>query len=258
VEKQICFECLYDGGISILDFRGKSIIITGASGGIGSETASLFAKRGGNITINYRLSHEAAEKTVKKIRESGGEAFSYRADVSNPEEVAAMVNASLSNFGRIDVLVNNAAKHPPPVFDFDNPDWELWKRMAHVNIMGVLVCSHCAAPYLKKSNGNIVNVVMDWDAGGLGYTLTKTTGTPLTRGLARELAPVRVNAVSPGAVDTWGMTDEEKKYWMERTLLKRVGHPRDIAKAIVFLASKNASYITGATIHVDGGTRLLV
>ncbi len=99
---------------------------------------------------------------------------------------------------------------------------------------------------------------MDWDAGGIGYTLTKAAGTPLTRGLARQLAPVRVNAVSPGAVDTWGMTDEEMEYWVERTLLKRVGHPRDIAGAIVFLASEEASYITGATLQVDGGTRLLV
>jgi 3-oxoacyl-[acyl-carrier protein] reductase len=99
---------------------------------------------------------------------------------------------------------------------------------------------------------------MDCDAGGIGYTLTKATGTPLTRGLARELAPVRVNAVSPGAVVTWGMTDEEKEYWIERSLLGRVGSPRDIAEGILFLASERASYITGATLQIDGGTRLLV
>ena len=99
---------------------------------------------------------------------------------------------------------------------------------------------------------------MDWDAGGIGYTLTKAAGTPLTRGLARELAPIRVNAVSPGAVDTWGMTEEEKKFWVDRTLLKRVGQPIDIAYPILFLASDDARYITGATLQVDGGTRLLV
>jgi NAD(P)-dependent dehydrogenase (short-subunit alcohol dehydrogenase family) len=123
--------------------------------------------------------------------------------------------------------------------------------------MGILLCSHFAAPYLKRAKGNIVNVVMDYDPGGLDYTLTKAAGTPLTRGLARRLAPVRVNAVSPGAVDTWGMTEDEKKYFVEKTLLKRVGEPIDIAKAIVFLASDRASYITGETIHVDGGNRLL-
>jgi 3-oxoacyl-[acyl-carrier protein] reductase len=86
----------------------------------------------------------------------------------------------------------------------------------------------------------------------------KALGTPLTRGLARELAPVHVNAVSPGAVDTWGMTEEEKSYWIERTLLRRVGQPIDVTRAIAFLASDEASWKSGATLQVDGGTRLLV
>ena len=113
-----------------------------------------------------------------------------------------MVKETVNRFGGINVLVNNAAKHPPPIFDFDKPDWELWKRMAHVNILGTIICSHYVAPYLRESNGNIVNVVMDYDPGGLCYTLTKAAGTPLTRGLARKLSPIRVNAVSPGAIDT--------------------------------------------------------
>jgi len=238
-------------------FGGKSVIITGASGGIGSETARMFAERGASITVNYYSSPQKAEKTVQTVRSLGAEALPFKADVSNPKEVSLMINATIDRFGRIDVLVNNAARHPPPLFDFSKPDWEYWKRMMHVNVMGILVCSHFAAPYLKKTGGNIVNVVMDYDPGGLDYTLTKAAGTPLTRGLARKLAPVRVNAVSPGAVDTWGMNKEEKKYYTEKTLLRRVGQPIDIAKAIVFLASDNASYITGETIQVDGGNRLL-
>jgi len=239
------------------DFAGKSVVITGAGGGIGSETARLFAERGASIAVNYFSSPEKAEKTVKTVRNLGAEAFSVKADVSNPKEVFSMMEETMKRFSRVDVLVNNAAKHPPPLFDFEKPDWELWKRMAHVNIMGILVCSHFAAPHLRESGGNIVNVVMDYDPGGLGYTLTKAAGTPLTRGLARKLAPVRVNAVSPGAVDTWGMSAGEKEYFTERTLLKRVGQPEDIATAVVFLASDEASYITGETIHVDGGSRLL-
>jgi 3-oxoacyl-[acyl-carrier protein] reductase len=240
-----------------MSFKGRSVIITGASGGIGSETARSFAEKGANITVNYFSSREKAEKTVRTVRSLGAETFSVKADVSNPEEVSLMIKEIMDKFGRIDVLVNNAAKHPPPLFDFNKPDWEYWKRMMHINVMGILVCSHFAAPHLKKTMGNIVNVVMDYDPGGLDYTLTKAAGTPLTRGLARKLAPIRVNAVSPGAVDTWEMSEEEKKYFVEKTLLKRVGQPIDIARVIVFLASEEASYITGETVQVDGGNRLL-
>jgi len=240
-----------------MKFEGKSVIITGASGGIGSETACLFAEEGANITVNYFSSSQKAENTVRKVRSLGVDAFTFKADVSNPKEASLMIKETINKFGRIDVLVNNAAKHPPPFFDFEKPDWEYWKRMMHVNVMGILVCSHFATPYLRKTIGNIVNVVMDYDPGGLDYTLTKAAGTPLTRGLARKLAPIRVNAVSPGAIDTWGMTEEEKKGFIEKTLIKRVGQPIDIARAILFLASDEASYITGETIHVDGGNRLL-
>jgi len=240
-----------------MDFEGRSVIITGASGGIGSETVRLFAEKGAYIVVNYFSSPTKAEKTLKAVLDLGVNAFSFKADVSSPKEVSLMIKKTMDEFGRIDVLVNNAAKHPPPFFDFEKPDWDYWKRMMDVNVMGILICSHFTAPYLRKTSGNIVNVVMDYDPGGLDYTLTKTAGTPLTRGLARRLAPIRVNAVSPGAVDTWGMSREEKKDFEEKTLLKRVGQPIDIAKAILFLASEEASYITGETIHVDGGNRLL-
>jgi 3-oxoacyl-[acyl-carrier protein] reductase len=239
-----------------MNFEGKSVVITGASGGIGSETARLFAEKGACIVVNYS-SPAKAEETVKAVCDLGANAFSFKADVSDPEEVSSMIRETVNRFGGVDVLVNNSAKHPPPMFDFEKPDWEYWKRMMLVNVMGTLVCSHFAAPHLNKTKGNIINVVMDYDPGGLDYTLTKAAGTPLTRGLARKLAPIRVNAVSPGAVDTWGMSKEEKKYFREKTLLRRVGRPIDIARAILFLASEEASYITGETIHVDGGNRLL-
>ncbi len=239
-------------------FKDKTILITGASGGIGGETALGFACQGANVALNYLNRRENAEKTAASIRQLGVEALTVKADVSVPEQVEAMVDTVAEELGGLDVLVNCSALHPPPVFSLDEPDWEYWKRMMHVNVMGVIVCSHAAAPHLREGGGNIVNVVMDWDAGGVGYTLTKAAGTPLTKGLARELAPIRVNAVSPGAMDTWGMTDEEKTYWVDRTLLKRVGRPKDIADAILFLASDEAGYITGATLQVDGGTRLLV
>lgn len=241
-----------------MSFRDRTIVVTGASGGIGGETVLHFAGEGANIVVNYLSSPGNAERIAENVKALGRRALVCKADVSQPDEVKEMMEAAHEEFGGIDVLVNNAALHPPPMFNFNEPDWDLWRRMAHVNVMGAIACSHHATPHLREAGGNIVNVVMDWDAGGLGYTLTKTAGTPLTRGLARELAPIRVNAVSPGAVDTWGMTDEEKEYFRGTTLLKRVGRSSDIANAVLFLASDAASYITGATLQVDGGMRLLV
>ena len=238
-------------------FQGKNVLVTGASGGIGGQTAQLFAEQGASVALHYYTGRERAEKTKKKIN-ANSETILVQADLSKPEEAENMINKVKERLGKLDVLINNAALHPPPLFKLADPDWDYWRKMMEVNVMGLIATSRAAAPHLKETNGCIVNVVMDWDAGGIGYTLTKAAGTPLTRGLARELAPVRVNAVSPGAIDTWGMTEEEKEYWTERTLLKRPGEPVDVAHPILFLASDEARYITGATLQVDGGTRLLV
>jgi len=210
-----------------MSFEDKTVLITGASGGIGSETARLFARKGTNVVVNYLSSPEKAEETVRDVEEMGSKAFAFRADVSDPEQVRAMMAAAHERFGGIDVLVNCAAQHPPPMFDLDHPDWELWRRMAQVNIMGVLICSHHATPHLREREGNIVNVVMDWDPGGLGYTLTKTAGTPLTRGLARELAPVRVNAVSPGAEEGGAPPGHRPSHPLPRLRGSLLHHRRD-------------------------------
>jgi len=239
-----------------LKFKDKTILITGASGGIGSETARLFAEEGANIVINYYESKNKAEKLLEEIKEIGSEGIVIKADVSKEKEIELMIDKAINRFKKINVLINNAAKHPPPMFIFKQPDWKLWDRMYQVNVKGILLCSYYVAPFLKETQGNIVNVIMDYKPGGLGYLLTKNTGTPLTRGLAKELSPIRVNAVSPDAIDTWGMTEEEKEYHINRTLVKRVGNPNDIANAILFLASDKASFITGETIHVDGGKQI--
>jgi len=234
------------------------VLVTGASGGIGGRTALLFAERGADVAVHYNSRRVNAVRVAEQIGRLSRRAIMVKADVSKPEEAESMVDEVIQGFGKLDILVNNAALHPPPMFSLKEPDWDFWRKMMETNVMGIIACSRAAAPHLRKTGGCIVNVVMDWDAGGIDYTLSKAAGTPLTRGLARELAPIRVNAVSPGAVDTWGMNDEEKSYWIERTLLKRVGCPDDVAYPILFLASDDARYITGATLQVDGGTRLLV
>jgi NAD(P)-dependent dehydrogenase (short-subunit alcohol dehydrogenase family) len=241
-----------------MSFSGKSVLVTGASGGIGGCTALLFAERGADVAVHYNSRRGNALKVAGQINRLSRKSIVVKADVSKPKEAEGMVDEVIQSFGKLDVLVNNAALHPPPMFSLKEPDWDYWRRMMETNVMGVIACSRAAAPHLRETGGCIVNVVMDWDAGGIDYTLTKAAGTPLTRGLAREFAPIRVNAVSPGAVDTWGMTEDEKAYWIERTLLKRVGEPGDIAGPVLFLASDEAQYITGATLQVDGETRLLV
>jgi 3-oxoacyl-[acyl-carrier protein] reductase len=160
-------------------FDGKSVIITGASGGIGSTTAQLFAENGADIVVNYYSSSTKAKEVVDTVKQLGRRALSVKADVSNPTDVSAMTKEVIDQLGKIDVLVNNAAAHPPPMFQFKNPDWDLWMRMVQVNIKGILVCSHHVAPCLKETQGNIVNVVMDYHLGGIGYTLTKTAGLHL-------------------------------------------------------------------------------
>jgi 3-oxoacyl-[acyl-carrier protein] reductase len=130
--------------------------------------------------------------------------------------------------------------------------------MVDVNIKGMLLCSQIASGHmLKRKTGNIINIVADYAGGGLSYMLTKPAGIPLTRGLARSLAPhIRVNAIKPGSIDTgWvsALPDEEKRQLKESIPLKRWGQPEDVAKVAVFLASDESDYITGAVIAVDGG-----
>jgi 3-oxoacyl-[acyl-carrier protein] reductase len=210
--------------------KSRVAIITGASGGIGSETARVLAENSVDILVHYYTSIESAKKTVRQVHQAGSDAIMYKADISSPKDVESMIAECVSKFGRIDILVNNASMHPPPEFTITKPDWQLWKKMVHVNIMGILVCSHYCAPHLESTGGSIINIVMDYEPGGLGYIATKASGSVLTRGLARELAPIRANAVSPGAIDTWGMTQAELEKYSKSTLLKRVGCPLDIAK----------------------------
>jgi 3-oxoacyl-[acyl-carrier protein] reductase len=184
--------------------------------------------------------------------------MAIKADVSDLEDVERMVKTTLQEYGRIDILVNNAADFSVMEFSIKNPDWDAWDRMAAVNIKGRLLCSQAVSkPMLQQKSGNIINIVADRAGGGLCYMLTKSAGIPLTRGLARALAPhVRVNAICPGSIDTgWvsALPEEDKRKLKEKILLKRWGQPEDIAKVAVFLASDDSAFINGAVIQVDGG-----
>lgn len=237
---------------------GKIAIVTGSSRGIGNAIALAFASEGASVVVNYVKSQEKAEEVVRDIIAIGREAIAVKADVSVLEEVQRMVETTLQKFGKIDILVNNAADFSAMDFSLDNPDWDGWDRMVKVNVKGMLICSQVVSKHmLNQKSGNIINIVADWPGGGLCYMLTKAAGIPLTKGLARALAPhVRVNAICPGSIDTgWvsALREEEKENLKKKILLKRWGQPEDVAKVAVFLASNDSNFINGATILVDGG-----
>ena len=241
-----------------LRLKNKVAIVTGSSRGIGKAIALAFAKEGADLVINYIRSKENAEEVISKIKNIGRNAIAVKADVSNIQEVKTMVNKCIQEYGRLDILVNNAADFSVMGFSLRKPDWKGWHRMVNVNLKGILVCSYVASKYmLKQKSGYIINIVADWAGGDLSYILTKSAGITLTKGLARALAPhVRVNAIQPGSIDTgWisALPEENKKKLKETILLKRFGHPDDIANVAAFLASDESAFITGTVILVDGG-----
>jgi len=244
-----------------LRLKGKVAIVTGSSRGIGRAVALAFAREGADVVVNYVKSEESAEEVASSIVKMGRRAIAVKADVSNLEDVKSLVKRTLKEFGRIDILVNNAADFSVMEFSLDSPDWHGWDRMVAVNTKGVLICSQAVSKHmLHRKSCNIINIVADWAGGGLCYMLTKAADIPLTKGLARALAPhVRVNALCPGSIDTgWvsALPKEEREKLKESIPLKRWGQPEDIAKVAVFLASDESDYITGATIIVDGGASI--
>lgn len=240
----------------------KTVLITGASRGIGRATALEFANRGYNVAVNYKNSKDKAEELCQEIREMGGSAKGFCADVSNNEEVKEMVNKINETFGGIDVLVNNAGIAPKQGLftDFSEKTAEY---VFGVNVFGTMNCTRAVVPQMvSKKSGKIINVSSIWGVCGgsceVLYSASKSAVIGFTKALAKELAPsgVNVNCVAPGFVDTdmnSHLTEEEKNEFCQEIPLGRVGTPDEIAKIIYFLSSDGAAYITGQTLVADGG-----
>ncbi|SGV22009.1 3-oxoacyl-[acyl-carrier-protein] reductase [Staphylococcus aureus] len=239
----------------------KSALVTGASRGIGRSIALQLAEEGYNVAVNYAGSKEKAEAVVEEIKAKGVDSFAIQANVADADDVKAMIKEVVSQFGSLDVLVNNAG------ITRDNLLMRMkeqeWDDVIDTNLKGVFNCIQKATPQmLRQRSGAIINLSSVVGAvgnpGQANYVATKAGVIGLTKSAARELASrgITVNAVAPGFIVsdmTDALSDELKGQMLTQIPLARFGQDTDIANTVAFLASDKAKYITGQTIHVNGG-----
>ena len=241
--------------------NGKVAVITGAGRGIGRAIALHFAESGAKVVINYRSSIAQVEELLSLIKNAGGEAIAVQADISKEDEAKKLLEEAVKNFGRLDVIVNNAGITKDNLLirmteaDFDS--------VIDINLKGTFFCmKHAANIMLKQRSGKIINIAsvvgLTGNAGQVNYAASKAGVIGMTKAAARELASrgITVNAVAPGFIDT-DMTDILPDKVKEATIasipLKRFGIASEVAGAVGFLASEAANYITGQVLQVDGG-----
>ena len=247
--------------------EAKRALVTGASSGIGRAIALQFAQEGASVAVNYLSNPQAAEAVVEEIRAFGQTGIAIKADVSNAHEVEAMFARAVPELGGLDILVNNAGMetHHP----FLEMPLEAWRKVIDVNLTGAFLCAQQAARAMVDSGfgGSIVNItsvhqIVPW-GGYAHYCAAKAGLDMMSKTLALELATqkVRVNSVAPGAIATpinenvWG-NPEGLKDLLRKIPSDRIGQPEEVATVVAFLCSDEASYVTGATLYVDGGLTL--
>lgn len=244
----------------MMDLNGRVAVITGGGTGIGRATALMLADRGANVVINYSRSAEDAEATVRELQQRGVRAVAHQADVAHDGAVRTMVDRTLQEFGRLDIVVNNAGRtHFVPLDDLEGMKEDLWDAIMDVNVKGAFFLSRAAASELKKHSGCIVNVASIAAFTGRGsciaYAASKAALLSVTRSLAIALGPqVRVNAVAPGIVlSRWVAGQEEHvQRYSSGAPLGRAAEPEDVAEVVLSLIDR-ATLVTGQTWTVDGG-----
>jgi 3-oxoacyl-[acyl-carrier protein] reductase len=247
----------------MMHLQGKVALITGAGRGFGLATAERFAEAGADLVLNYRRSLEGCERVVAQARAQGNRAISVRADIADPQAVTSMVDQAINQFGRIDILINNAGiMNVTPFVESSESDW---RAEMEVNVFGPLRVTRAVLPHMIEQNsGKIVNLssqlaLIGWDRGAV-YAGSKGFLLTWTKSLAREVGRynINVNAIGPGSIPTdmnsTIYADEEAKTKRAAELpLRRLGTPRDVAECALFLVSDAAAFLTGQMLGPNGG-----
>ncbi|WP_226681241.1 3-oxoacyl-[acyl-carrier-protein] reductase [Sutcliffiella horikoshii] len=241
--------------------KGKTAVVTGASRGIGRAVALELAEHGANVVVNYSGSEAKAYEVVEAIKEMGSEAIAVRCNVGSMEDVQAMMKEALTQFGTIDILVNNAGITRDNLLMRMKEDE--WDDVININLKGVFNATKAVTrQMMKQRSGRIINIAsivgVMGNAGQANYVAAKAGVIGLTKSTARELASrhITVNAIAPGFITTDmtdKLTEEVKTEMLKQIPLARFGEAKDIASIVSFLASEKSAYITGQTLHVDGG-----
>ncbi|MGN7174886.1 3-oxoacyl-[acyl-carrier-protein] reductase [Paenibacillus sp. FSL R5-0490] len=244
-----------------MKLEGKAALVTGASRGIGREIALGLARQGADIAVNYSGSMAAANEVVDEIKALGRNAFAIQCDVSNSDSVTSMVKETVEKFGKLDILVNNAGITRDNLLMRMKEDE--WDDVININLKGVFLCTKAVTrQMMKQRSGRIINISsivgVSGNPGQANYVAAKSGVIGLTKTSAKELASrgITVNAIAPGFITT-DMTDklneDVRDQMLKQIPLARFGDPADIANVAVFLASEDSRYMTGQTLHVDGG-----
>ncbi len=247
--------------------RDRVAIVTGGSRGIGRATVQRLAEAGAHVVVNYLTHTKEANEAVREVAEQGGRSLAIQADVSNSDEASALIEQTLEQFGRLDLLVANAGIwEGAPVEDMTD---EVWDRVIDCNLRGTWTVTRAAVPAFKSNGGGSIVIVSSTagqrgEAGYSNYAASKGGQISFAKSLATELAPkIRVNVVAPGWVDTelnhvvfTAEENEEKRKAIAAIPLKRLATAEDVANAVVFLGSDWARHITGEVLNINGGAVL--
>ena len=243
-------------------FNEKVVLVTGATSGIGEATAKMFAQCGASVVLVGRNKDKGIQ-IEQEIRAKGQEAYFITCDVSKEEDVIEMVNKAIKKYKKIDILFNNAGIMLPSC-EIERMPVDDWKKSIDVNLTGCFLVSRYVKPYLLKEKGTIINNAslagLQYYAAGrsYAYSATKAAVIQFSHQMAKNYGEegIRVNCICPGIIDTPILGDRDRSVYAQRVPLKRLGTPDDVAKAVLFLASEDAQYLTGIVLPIDGGVSL--